>query len=154
MLAPSKVHTFWSYVTGWLTVCGWQGNTAVTAYSSSRQILGMVTLSMPNYQYQPWHQVLTAMAVVSFSIMINTRGGFVLPRFEASMLCLHILGFFAVLIPLAVISPKMSAQDVFEKFLNNGSEPTYGISWMIGTLGTLLVFVSPFFLSSQFGRGW
>ena len=129
-------------MTGWLTVCGWQGNTAVSVYYSSSMILGMVTLTRPDYSYQPWHQVLVGFAVTLFSILVNTRGGAVLPRFEGFMLCLHILGFFAVIIPLAVLSPKQSADEVFKTFLNNGPEPTYGISWIVGTVGLLLVFVS------------
>ena len=63
-----------------------------------------------------------------------------LPRFEASMLLLHIFGFFAVLLTLVALAPKRDASFVFENFLNIGGFPTEGLSFMVGILGMLWTF--------------
>ena len=140
MLAPTSIHGFLSYITGWLTVCGWQGNTAASVYYSSTLIQGLVVLTIPTYTPQPWHQILIGLAVTLFAILINTRGGLVLPRFEGAMLILHIVGFFAVVIPLLTLSKHETAEEVFRTFLNEGNLPTQGISFMVGTIRLLLTF--------------
>lgn len=48
------------------------------------------------------------MAVVAFSVVLNTMGAKYLPMFEIVILFLHIFGFFAVLITLWVLAPKVS----------------------------------------------
>ena len=140
MLAPSPIYKFLSYITGWLTICGWQGNTAASTYFLSSNIQGLAVLANPTYSPQPWHQLLIALGALLFAVLINTRGGVVLPRFEGFMLILHIAGFFAILIPLLVLSPHRSGREVFETFMNGGMEPTQGISFLIGTIGSLLTF--------------
>ena len=137
MLAPTSVHTFLSYITGWLTICGWQGLTAAGVYQASSMMQGLAILANPAYQPQPWHQILIGLGVTLFAVFINTRGGVILPRFEGFMLILHVMGFFAILIPLVTISPHRSAEEVFRNFMNAGNEPTQGVSFMIGTIGAL-----------------
>ncbi|KAI9704508.1 MAG: hypothetical protein M1820_005582 [Bogoriella megaspora] len=140
MLAPASIHRFASYVTGWLTVCGWQASSAAAMYYAGSLIQGMVILGQPNYVPQPWHSVLISFAVISFAIMVNTRGGLLLPRFEALMFVLHVLGFFAVIIPMVTLSSHQTGAEVFTTFMNNGGLPSQGLSFLVGTLGMLLSF--------------
>ena len=100
----------------------------------------MVVLGHPNYEPRRFHLVLITWAVVAFAVFVNTRGGLFLPRFEATMLILHIFGFFAVLIPLLTLAPRRSTAEVFETFSNGGAWPTQGLSFMIGILGMLWTF--------------
>lgn len=60
-----------------------------------------------------------------------------LPRFEATMLLLHIFEFFAVLISLVTLASHRSAAKVFNDFSNGGSWPSQGLSFMIGILEML-----------------
>lgn len=51
---------------------------------------------------------------------------------------LHILGFFAVLIPLVYYAPKATAAEVFGSttgYQNADMWPGYGTSFFVGTLG-------------------
>ena len=48
------------------------------------------------------------MAICIFSVFFNTVGAKHLPLFESMILFLHIFGFFAILIPLWVLAPKVS----------------------------------------------
>ncbi|KAL8823379.1 MAG: hypothetical protein Q9191_005907 [Dirinaria sp. TL-2023a] len=100
----------------------------------------MVILGNPNYAPKPYHLVLMSWAVVAFAVLINTRGGLLLPRFEATMLLLHIFGFFAVVIPLVTLAPHQSTAEVFATFSNGGEWQTQGLSFMIGILGMLWTF--------------
>ena len=100
----------------------------------------MVILGNPDYSPHPYHLVLISWAVLAFSVLINTRGGLLLPRFEAAMLLLHVFGFFAVVIPLVTLAPHQSTADVFEKFSNGGEWQSQGLSFMIGILGMLWTF--------------
>ena len=101
-------------------------------------------LGNPNYSPQPYHLVLISWAVLAFSVLINTRGDLLLPRFEAAMLLLHVFGFFAVVIPLVTLGPHQKTADVFATFSNGGEWHTQGLSFMIGILGMLWTFSGSF----------
>lgn len=51
---------------------------------------------------------LMTMAIVVFSLFFNTIGAKHLPLFESLILFLHVFGFFAIIIPLWVLAPKVS----------------------------------------------
>lgn len=55
-------------------------------------------------------------AVAAFAVLFNTLGARQLPLFETAILALHIIGVFAILIPLWVLAPKNSAAQVFGEF--------------------------------------
>lgn len=57
------------------------------------------------------------------------------------VLILHILGFFAIVIPLWVMAPRASASDALLTFSNNGGWPTTGLSAMVGLLAPMAVLV-------------
>lgn len=46
--------------------------------------------------------MLLGWAVLAFAVIINTVGSKTLAHFEGLILILYILGFFAILIPLAI----------------------------------------------------
>jgi hypothetical protein len=50
------------------------------------------------------------MAVVAFSVILNTIGAKYLPIFEIMILILHVSGFVAVLVSLWVLAPKVNHQ--------------------------------------------
>lgn len=64
-------------------------------------------------------------------MIMNTAIERFLLQFEASILVIHILGFFAILLPLAVSGSHQSASGVFKTFLKTGNGPTQGISVMV-----------------------
>jgi hypothetical protein len=57
------------------------------------------------------------------------------------VLMLHILGFFAIIIPLWVMAPRGRAEVVLLEFVNFGGWPTTGLSSMIGLLAPMAVLV-------------
>lgn len=74
-----------------------------------------------------------------FTIFVNTVGS-LLPKFERFVLMLHVVGFFAILLPLAIFGPHQSASEVFGTLLNTGNWPTQGLSFMVGIIGSVYCF--------------
>ena len=92
-------------------------------------------MSSPSYVPHPWHSTLLYWSVVAFGLVINVVGGAsLLPKFEGLILVLHVVGFFAVLIPLVYMSDHSSAQDVFATWVNDGGWETQGVVGLIGVV--------------------
>lgn len=144
MLAPSSSRKFLGYMTGWLTVAGWQATVASAAYSTGTMIQGLILLTHPEYQQpeQNWQGTLLLWAVILLSYTINTAVGTLLAKFEGLVFFLHILGFFGVLLPMVLLkSEHASTEDVFNTFANLGDWQTQGLSMCIGILGIVFAFV-------------
>lgn len=143
MLAPPAYRKFLSYLTGWLTLTGWQASVASGAYLTGTAIQGLILLTHPSYleTMQNWHGTLLFWAIVLLSYGVNTAFSSSLSRFEGLVLIFHILGFFAVIFPLVFLSEHATASAVFNTFLNLGEWQTQGLSFSIGILGNVFAFV-------------
>ena len=104
-------------------------------------IQGLLVLNNPNYVFMRWHGTLLVIAVTAFCIIFNTYLAKRLPTVESIVLVVHLLGFFAVLIPLWVLAPRGSASDVFTQFLNLGGWPTTGLAFMVGLLSPVYTLI-------------
>lgn len=104
-------------------------------------IQGLIALNNPDYVPQGWHGTLLVIAVTAFCIIFNTILAKRLPMVEGIVLIIHILGFFAVLIPLWVLAPRASASDVFTTFLNFGGWSTTGLAFMVGLLSPVYTLI-------------
>ena len=84
-----------------------------------------------------------------FTIFMNTIVGKFLPKFEGFILILHILGFFAILLPLALLGSHQDASEVFTTFQNTGNWNTQGLSFLIGLIGSVYTFTGKSLLTYQ-----
>lgn len=98
-------------------------------------------MTRPSYNPKSWHTVLLFWAAIIFAAFVNTVIGRLLPRIEGITLVAHILGFFAVILPLIFTGPHQDASEVFGTFLNEGDLPTKGLSFMVGIVGTAFPFL-------------
>ncbi|KAI5923264.1 putative GABA permease [Camillea tinctor] len=131
MLAPDRSRRFLSYITGWVTLTGWQAVTASAAYLIGTLLQSIIIMLKPDYVPQPWQAMLFLWAILGFSVFINTVASKTLAHFEGLILILHILGFFAILIPLVYLAPHGDTS-LFTTFVNEGGWPTQGLSFMVG----------------------
>lgn len=129
--APPKYQKILSYMTGWLCCTGWQVFLASVAFMVGGIIQGLIALNYPDYEFDRWHATLLTIAIMTFAVIFNTILAVRLPLVEGVILMLHIAGFFAVFIPLWVLSPR-AHPDVLLSFTNNGGWPSQGIATMIG----------------------
>ncbi|KAK6859782.1 hypothetical protein PG995_003418 [Apiospora arundinis] len=131
MLAPSSSRRFLSYFTGWMSFAGWQAVTASSGYLIGTLVQSIIVLLKSDYEPQPWQAVLLIWAVLGFAAFINTAASKALAHFESLTLVLHILGFFAIVIPLVYLAPHGDAS-LFTTFVNEGGWSTQGLSFMVG----------------------
>jgi len=141
--APKSMQKYLSYVVGWVSALGWQAGTASTAFLTGTMIQGLIVLNNPNYNPTRWQGTLFTIAISLVATFFNTYGAKHLPLLEGLILFLHIFGFFAILIPLWVLSPKNSAKDVFTTFQDNGGWGSIGTASVIGQIGPIFAFVGP-----------
>ncbi|CAD0049314.1 unnamed protein product [Aureobasidium pullulans] len=118
----SKYQKSLSYFVGWLSALGWQASIALTSFAAGNVILELASIMHPTYTPALWHGTLMTILMAVLAVLVNTVGAKRLPLLEATILFLHIFGFFAVLIPLWVIAPKVSAKEAFTSFANTGSD--------------------------------
>lgn len=139
--APKGVQRPLSYVSGWLSALSWQALIAGTAYSSGQMILICASVTYPNYVPTPWQGTLITVGVALFSVSFNIWAAKQLPFFEGFIMLFDVLGMFAVLIPLWVLAPKVSAREVFGEFNNFGGWSSTGAATIVGQTAALAVFV-------------
>lgn len=53
------------------------------------------------------------------------------------MLVLHVIGFFAILIPLWVLSPRSPVSEVFGPLQDNGGWGSSGLVYLVGLVGPI-----------------
>ena len=104
-------------------------------------IQGLLVLDNPDYIFKNWHGTLLVIAITAFCIIFNTFLAKRLPMVEKMVLAFHLLGFFAVLIPLWVLAPKSSASEVFTEFTNLGGWSTTGLAFMVGLLSPVYTLI-------------
>ena len=104
-------------------------------------IQGLIVLNNPDYVFENWHGTLLVIAIVAFCIIFNTFLAKRLPMIEGMILIFHLLGFFAVLVPLWVLAPRGDPKQVFTEFLNLGEWQTDGLSFMVGLLAPVYTLI-------------
>ncbi|CZT00284.1 hypothetical protein WAI453_012659 [Rhynchosporium graminicola] len=139
--APGNCQKFISYLVGWTSVLGWQTGLASLAFLVGTMIQGLLVLDEEKYVFKRWHGTLLVIAITAFCIFFNTFLARRLPMVEGMVLIIHILGFFAVLIPLWVLAPRNSPKVVFAEFLNLGEWDTTGLSFMVGLLAPIYTLI-------------
>lgn len=133
--APRSSQRILSYIVGWLCVLGWQTGAAASAFLAGQELQGLLILNYPDYHPLAWRLTLIVIAIGCVCGIFNTFLARKLPLVEGCVLILHIMGFFAILVPLWVLAPRSSAKEVFTDFQNNG--------WSSQGLSTLVGIISP-----------
>ncbi|KAL8971410.1 MAG: hypothetical protein Q9197_003289 [Variospora fuerteventurae] len=122
---------------GWLLAIGWQGAIVGLSFVAGTIVQGLITLNNPNYVPQQWHGTLLVIAAVVIAVAINVFLSKTLPIAEWFILILHVVGLFAIIIPILAMAPKNSARVALLDITNSGGWSTKGTSFMIGLLTAL-----------------
>lgn len=125
---------------GWMTVAGWTSATATASFFASSLIQGLIVLCNPELSLVGWQGTLLYWAVILLTLSVNTVFSRILPAIETTILIVHILGFFAVLIPLVRLAPHTDSNEIWTTFINSGWS-TMGLSFFIGLEGVAAPFV-------------
>ncbi|KAM5440841.1 hypothetical protein MferCBS31731_003980 [Microsporum ferrugineum] len=142
--APASSQKFLSYVTGWVCVLGWHTGIAGCSYTVANMIVGLIAINNPDhYHPKPWHGTLLIIAIAFMAIIFNTFFAQKLPFIEGVILLVHVFGFFAVLIPLWVLAPLNSAEDVFLNVVDRGGWGNNGLACLVGLGAPIYALIGP-----------
>ncbi|KAI7216311.1 amino acid transporter-like protein [Hortaea werneckii] len=139
-LAPARFQKGLSYAVGWLISLGWQTFLCGVSFQVASLVLGLAVLGNADYDMQPWHTTLLTIGIASSCSLFNVSFADRLPLVETVMLVLHVLGVFAICIPLWILAPKSSASETIVNFTSKGGwqdlrlASTIGVVPMIGML--------------------
>ncbi|RMY74990.1 hypothetical protein D0864_09908 [Hortaea werneckii] len=133
-LAPPKFQKGLSYAVGWLISLGWQTFLCGVSFQIASLVLGLAVLGNADYDMQPWHTTLLTIGITGFCTLFNVLFADRLPLVETVMLVLHVLGVFAICIPLWIMAPKSSASETIVKFTSNGGWQDLGLASTIGVV--------------------
>lgn len=128
-------------MTGWITVISWQAGLASSAFLGATMTQGLLVLNYDAYALQRWHGTLLFYAIIGLSLFINTYLARLLPRIEAMVLVIHIIGFACIIVPLVYLAPHTSPKDVFTTFSNSGGWSTNGLSFFVGLPTSMFAFI-------------
>lgn len=133
-----------------MLVLGWQSGVAINAYLAATEIQGLAILNYPSYTPERWHGTLMMIAVTGVAVIFNTVLIKRLPLIEGVILLLHIFGFFAILIPLWVTSPRKPPSEVFFNFQDNGDWGSIAGACVLGILSPVFSFIGTVIPNSFF----
>lgn len=123
---------------------GWQVSNASIAFLTAQQIQGLIILNNNAYAPQRWHLTLIAIAVETLCQLFNSFYYRQMPLVETLALVLHLVGFFAILIPLWVKGPRtQSASAVFFTFADGGEWGNSGLACLVGILSPIFSLMGP-----------
>ncbi|CAJ2502234.1 Uu.00g096280.m01.CDS01 [Anthostomella pinea] len=133
MMAPASCSAFLTYLTAWLTTMSWQFIAVSIGYIISTMMQGIIVLATArSYEPTKWQTVLILWGVMAFAVIVNSTTSRALAKFEGLVLVLHLVGFFAVLIPMVYLAPHIDPADVFSTFLNGGGWANQALSFFVG----------------------
>jgi choline transport protein len=110
------------------------------ALSGARSFTLIQTVILENnndYAFPSWHGSLLVMSNIVFTVAANILLTRYIPRVQTAFFVLHILAFFAVLVPICVNAPKASASEVFTGFANTGGWSSTGFAVLAGQLSAI-----------------
>lgn len=120
---------------------GWQCAIVSIAFLAGTIIQGLIVLNHEDYVFERWHGTLLVIAITFFGILFNTFLAKKLPFVEVLILILHVVGLFAIIIPLWVLAPRRSAQQVFTEFNNGGGWNSAGTATLVGFSTTITALI-------------
>lgn len=93
---------------------------------------GLLVLNYPDtYVFERWHGTLLVIAVLIFGALFNIFLATRLHLVEGSILIVHVYGFFCVLVPLWILSPRSTSEFAWTAFKDPGWGNA-GLSALIG----------------------
>ncbi|KAK4550898.1 hypothetical protein LTR86_011329 [Recurvomyces mirabilis] len=140
-LAPRRLQSFLSYITGWLVSMGWVSYLTLVSFTAATTIQGLAVLNYPDYVAQRWHSSLLTWAVVAFGFFFNTVLACRLPIIEVILFGLHIVGWFAVFVTLMVMGPRQNLADTFLLVVDGGDWGNVGLSGIIAMMNSSAMLV-------------
>ena len=130
---------FASFIQGWLTVWAWIVSTTLLPFFTGAQVLGLVSLSHPNYVYQGWHATLVGYGSILIPLVANLFARRLLKPIELFGVLWHFIALITISAVLIVLGGRNSAEFVFTGSSGGISGWENGfVQWNLGMLTAAL----------------
>ncbi|KAI1865384.1 uncharacterized protein JN550_008432 [Neoarthrinium moseri] len=140
-LSPASTRSAAAWFTGWISIGGQIVLTASAAFAAALQIQGMVVLNNDTYSPERYQGMLIFWLILVYAAVMNIWGHKLLPHVNLLSAVLHVAGFLAVFVTLAVMAPKNDAKFVFVETINSSGWSSDGVSWLVGLLSAVYPFL-------------
>src|ERR1700753_637894 len=110
----------------------WQAGNALGVFLVGTLIQSIISINDPNYAFPAWHATLLVIAAVAIAFCGNVLGHKVLHMWQNVVFVIHVLAYFAFIIPIWVNAPKASTKQVWTEFTNSGGWPSTGLAVLVG----------------------
>lgn len=94
----------------------------------------IILINNENYGFPNYQGTLLAIAAMVFAWLANTYGAKALPYWQNALFAVHILAYFAYIVPIWVNAPTASHSQVWGSFANEGGWSSVGMAVLVGQL--------------------
>ena len=112
----------------------WQAGNAIGVYLVGTIIQSLISINNESYAFPRWHAWLLIVAAVAIAFCGNVFGYKVLHLWQNVAFCVHILAYFAFIIPIWVNAPTAPHKEVWGDFTNYGGWFSPGFAVLVGQL--------------------
>ncbi|KAK3717684.1 hypothetical protein LTR37_005751 [Vermiconidia calcicola] len=132
--APDKYQKFLSYLAGWVSTIAWQAGNAMGIFITGSLVQTIILINNDSYAFPAWQGTLLAILMVVIAYGANIYGAKVLPYWQNIFFALHILAYFAYIVPIWISAPAASHSQVWATFKNDGGWSSMGLALLVGQL--------------------
>lgn len=132
--APDNHQKFLSYMAGWIPTIAWQAGNAMGIFLAGSVVQTIILINNENYGFDAYQGTLLAIGMVAIAYVMNVYGAKVLPYWQNAFFVLHILAYFAYIVPIWVSAPKATHSQVWGEFQNEGGWTNIGLAILVGQL--------------------
>lgn len=132
--APDRYQKFLSYITGWVSTIAWQAGNAMGIFLAGSLVQTIILINNDNYAFPAYQGTLLAILMVIIAYVFNIYGAKTLPYWQNFGMALHILAYFAYIVPIWVSAPVATHTEVWLDFDNTGGWSSMGLALLVGQL--------------------
>ncbi|KAJ3495377.1 hypothetical protein NLG97_g3439 [Lecanicillium saksenae] len=132
--APRNMQRILSYVSGWTSTLALQAGNALGVLLVGTLIQTIIVVNVEDYAAPRWHGSLFVIVAVCFAFTGSVIGYRVLHYWQNAAFAIHVMAYFAILIPIWVNAPEATHEQVWIKFENGGNWSSMGLAILIGQL--------------------
>jgi hypothetical protein len=120
-----------------MSTLGWLASVSSSVFVMTTLIEAIIDVTKSNFDFTNWQYTLIMLGFLLITIAFNTWGAKALPMMETVSLYGHLLGLLVVMLPLLIMAPKNSAQQVFTEVINNGGWSNTGTACLVAQVSVL-----------------
>lgn len=118
----------------WTSTLAWQSGNAIGVFLVGTLIQSIISINVPTYTFPAWQATLLVFGAVAIAFVGNVYGSKVLPHWQNAVFAIHVMAYFAFIIPIWVNAPRATSAQVWTGFENSGGWSNLSLSVMIGQL--------------------